>query len=608
MKVVKYFVLSLAFLVAVLQSPCFGKTEHTVYFENTDYELHVYHIYGTEKGKTLMIIGGIQGDEPGGYTTADLFADITLKKGNMIVVPRANFLSIIKHKREINNDMNRRFKVKDREYYEDKIVEILRELIGKSDYLLNLHEGSGFYSETRVSNLINPDRFGQSIIADADMYKTDDGRVLYLGRIASEVATEVNATIKDESHYFRFNNHHTLEKTTRHPEQRKSATFYALSTHGIPAFGIEVSKEIHDLEKKVRYQATVINAFLEKFGILPDNPRIVLDAPRLNYIVVSVNGDEHIVHNNNSLRVSKGDNVTITDISANYRRGLSADISGIGAANMFKRDFIVQSSVKANIKKDGVRFGGVSFDLAENQPAAIKAALSQKPLSVKDAKFKYLVVELNGLKHVLNNKEHLKLIRGDKLMLLDVVADGISPTALTVNFLGFVGDKVHNTGEDRGYTINTAKDLWKDYSLDKTGKSYSVEISIGKSLIGAVYVDIDEPKMDYIVLKQNSGVKRCYTSGDVITFNSKDTVEIVDAKTNVNKNDGITYSFEKASPQSNGAVVKKLLPGDSFHINELTADKASHYNIVVTRDGIVLGKTQVKIDEKIAFLESQDTH
>ena len=64
---------------------------HEVFLPNTDHELNVYRIFGEEPGKTIMIIGGIQGDEPGSYLTADLYADIHLKKGNLIVVPRANF-------------------------------------------------------------------------------------------------------------------------------------------------------------------------------------------------------------------------------------------------------------------------------------------------------------------------------------------------------------------------------------------------------------------------------------------------------------------------------------------------------------------------------------
>jgi len=48
-------------------STAFSKREHLVYFPNTAYELNVYKIYGKGPGKTLMLIGGIQGNEPGGF-------------------------------------------------------------------------------------------------------------------------------------------------------------------------------------------------------------------------------------------------------------------------------------------------------------------------------------------------------------------------------------------------------------------------------------------------------------------------------------------------------------------------------------------------------------
>ncbi|MCP3901572.1 MAG: succinylglutamate desuccinylase, partial [Desulfobacteraceae bacterium] len=85
------------------------KRTYTVFFEGEDNELHVFKVNGTEPGKTLMIIGGIQGDEAAGFLAADRYADISLKKGNLIVVPRANFPSILKRERKINEDMNRKF-------------------------------------------------------------------------------------------------------------------------------------------------------------------------------------------------------------------------------------------------------------------------------------------------------------------------------------------------------------------------------------------------------------------------------------------------------------------------------------------------------------------
>ena len=101
------------FALCLLLIPVTGayaqKRVHSVFFEGTDHELHVYRIHGKISGKTLLLIGGIQGDEPGGFLSVDHYADISLAKGNLIVVPRANFQSIIYQRRKINADMNRKF-------------------------------------------------------------------------------------------------------------------------------------------------------------------------------------------------------------------------------------------------------------------------------------------------------------------------------------------------------------------------------------------------------------------------------------------------------------------------------------------------------------------
>ena len=98
---------------AAFPSPAFSKREHLVYFPNTAYELNIYKIKGKKPGKTLMLIGGIQGNEPGGFLSADLYADMRLEKGNLVVVPRANFYSIITNQRGPNGDLNRKFNLED---------------------------------------------------------------------------------------------------------------------------------------------------------------------------------------------------------------------------------------------------------------------------------------------------------------------------------------------------------------------------------------------------------------------------------------------------------------------------------------------------------------
>ena len=76
-----FFCLCVFYLVSIASLSAFAqKRSFTVFFEGEDNELHVYKVNGTEPGKTLMIIGGIQGDEVAGFLAADRYADFSLKR------------------------------------------------------------------------------------------------------------------------------------------------------------------------------------------------------------------------------------------------------------------------------------------------------------------------------------------------------------------------------------------------------------------------------------------------------------------------------------------------------------------------------------------------
>jgi hypothetical protein len=295
--------------------------EHNVYFEKTDFELHIFKIHGRNPGPTLMIIGGIQGDEPGSYISADMYADVKLKKGNLIVVPRANFRSIMENKRQINQDMNVRFYNSKAQMYEDKVVAILRELIAESDFLLNLHEGSGFYNSSYIDDMNNPNRFGQCIIADTDVYLSPKyNKELRLEDMAQKVIDEVNDDIEDPQYKFKFSDHRTATDQTTHKTQRESATFYALYTVGIPAFGVEASKEIKDLNLKVKMISAVINAFMDNLGIKRDS-YVDLMPPTLKYMLVKVNGENRIISRGDTLYVPRKASIEIDQLSTGHKCG-----------------------------------------------------------------------------------------------------------------------------------------------------------------------------------------------------------------------------------------------------------------------------------------------
>ncbi len=217
---------------------------------------------------------------------------MSLLRGNLVVVPRANFYSILLNHRGAHGDMNRKFAGKPEQMsMDDRIVSILKKLIAESDYLLNLHDGSGYYHPRYISKWRNPKLFGQSIIADCEAYRVPgENRVLLLGEMARSVVARINQEITHELHRFHFNNTRTDEPDSIHREQLKSATYYALTHYHIPAFGVETSKFLPSIDLKVRYHNLAINAFMKLFGIIPEQPPLVLEPPELKYLVVSVNG------------------------------------------------------------------------------------------------------------------------------------------------------------------------------------------------------------------------------------------------------------------------------------------------------------------------------
>lgn len=466
-----------------------GQKSHTVFFEGQDNELHIYRSKGSKPGKTLLIIGGIQGDEPGGFLAADFYADFSLEKGNLIVVPRANFPSILKQERKINQDMNRKFLDDDIPNYETEVVNVLKQLICESDCFLNLHEGSGIYSPVWESEIKNPKRYGQSIIADDAVLKNRDDVAVDLEKMALSVIDDINGNITNPEHYFHFNNHKTNAPDSIHKEQLKSATFFAHNNCRIPAFGIESAKFL-PLEDKVKQHIYAINGFMKLLGIIPQTPGIDLKRPSMEYMIISVNGSIPVVVGKmQRLTINKGDRIQVHDIVANYERGLSVDVIGFGNQfNDMKKELMVTESTRIVAKKDFYKCGSVFLDIDPNGTATIDKILVSE--SKENGKLQYKL-KINGESKIVDNYGRVKIQMGDKLIIEDILTGKIDPSRYIVNFKGFVGNIQNNSGEDRGYMIDTAKGvLIKRYSLDKKGERYHVLTTLDGKEVGKIFIDI----------------------------------------------------------------------------------------------------------------------
>ncbi|KIX14082.1 M14/M99 family metallopeptidase [Dethiosulfatarculus sandiegensis] len=571
--------------------PCL---EHRVYFDGTPNQLDVYHIRGTHPGKTLMILGGIQGDEPGGFLSADLYADIALIKGDLIVVPRANLYSIIKNHRGPDGDMNRQFGDPVTARRHKEIVSILKKLIAQSDCLLNLHDGSGFFRPKWEGPMANPKRYGQSLIADTDVFVNHKGKKLDLKGMAEEVLAKVNLQIKNPKYHLLFNNHATASPQTLHKEQRRSATYYALMKCGIPAFGVESSKSLPTVGMKVRHHILVINAFMDLLGIERENPASMLPKPVLQFVLLSVNGkDPVMVSKNRTLAIRPGDKVKVLHIEANYERGLTCDFLGVGSINDLRRDVRINKSTTLVVRKDNARLGNVKIRVLSGEETLFTTVRS--PIL-------YFLVEVEGQRRVLANGEELKLIRGDNFKIVDVLTNLPSPNSLTVNLKGFVpAVPGKNQGEDRGYEVRTARDLMSRFShcpasYNKDLSCHRVLAKQGNRILGEITVVLRPAKLDYLVLKRKNGGKMVYHDGESVRAHPGEKLEVVDLKTNLSSGRGLTLALHKSGKNVN--LKGRLIDTSRDIFKNPRPKKSDKVKLVVLRADQTIGHIRLDIGEK----------
>nr|WP_235598069.1 M99 family carboxypeptidase catalytic domain-containing protein [Campylobacter hyointestinalis] len=220
-----------------------------------------------KKGKldenTVLVIGGIQGDEPGGFLAASLLAtEYNITKGSLWVVPNLNFISIIKRDRGIYGDMNRKFdKIKENDPELKSVRGIQNLIVDKNvSMVLNLHDGSGFYRDHYINELENPKRWGNSCIIDQE--SLEGSKYTDLKGIALRVMDKINQNILDPKHKYHLKNTHTAKGDK---EMLKSLTYFAIKNNK-SAFANEASKTLPS-HQRAYYHLLAIEEYLKVAGV-----------------------------------------------------------------------------------------------------------------------------------------------------------------------------------------------------------------------------------------------------------------------------------------------------------------------------------------------------
>jgi hypothetical protein len=218
----------------------------------------------SKKDPTLLVIGGIHGNEPGAYYAAEILAqNYDISKGNLWIIPNLNRESIMKNQRGTHGDMNRKFSnisTKDQDY---TVVTEVKNIIKdpKVSLILNLHDGHGFYRQKYQNTIFNPQSWGQTCVID--QFEMQDCRFGDLGQIATKVSHDLNKKLLKNHHAFNVRN----TKTKYFDEAMQLSLTYFSVTNNKPAFAIESSKNLSKLSEKVYYQLHAIESFMKIMNI-----------------------------------------------------------------------------------------------------------------------------------------------------------------------------------------------------------------------------------------------------------------------------------------------------------------------------------------------------
>jgi len=491
---------------------CFAsaRTEF-VFFEGTQYPLTAIFVQGETPGPTVMIQGGIQGDEPTGFLSAQLLSQARVVKGNLIVVPRANVPSIHVHQRAVNVDMNRRFDRDYNQFYEDRLARAVRFLVSQSSALVHLHEGSGFYDPNYVSPLRNPMRYGQSIIIDALTYENMD-----LERLVNGALSEINAKVDKPDCQFKLFNTRTFDPESRYAgEMRKSLTFYALSMLNIPAMAVEVSKNIGDLGWKVKQQAQATAILLGHLGVQVVLPRIDENEVQRVFdrdMKIKVNGK--VLDARAAFPIASGGSIKAEAVSPGKGEAHGAVVAVFASdrpgVNLVDSPRMALESFKGlELRQDGrkVLSTGVRFD-GQMPP----------PLPPGPPVF---VCWLNGKSVQVKSGGTLHTVEGDQLIIEGVLG---SYWKEIVNFKGYTARPLSNDGQDMGYEIILDPESFiAKYRLASPVKG-TVRFAVERETVGArpasFFVDIEPRKVQQVKLVDANGKQLTahWTSGGEINL------------------------------------------------------------------------------------------
>ena len=224
------------------------------------------------EGPRVMVLGGVHGNEPGGWLAAEAIAEWQPRAGSLLVAPRANALSTHAFERTLPGfgDLNRLYpgaadSPLPMERMAAAIVEAAREF--EVELLLDLHESWGFYAERTQQGRAF---LGQTVIKGSGPIELAEVRAI-AEAVNEGVTAREQLIVRDRFSFRRRTMPELIEpefELEALPHRFGSSLSLGGYVQGLTPVLVEMGQQGQPEARRAELHRMLVRTALERFGVL----------------------------------------------------------------------------------------------------------------------------------------------------------------------------------------------------------------------------------------------------------------------------------------------------------------------------------------------------
>ena len=257
-------------LTRKLPLPSQPRQDRRLVLPGTPWETPLYINRSNLRGPSVFVLGGVHGNEPGGWAAAGQIADWMPDRGALVVLPRANFLAIQAGARTLPElgDLNRFYPGEPPETTDalpmqrmaHAILELVREF--QVGLFLDLHESWVFFNERPEDGTAY---LGQTITNGADVSQSP--RIDALAAEVNELVTEREQfTVRDRNRFSRIPD--TTNRDPSWPTGGTSSLGISRFVEGVIPVLVEMGQQNQPESRRSELHQLVVRTALQHEGLL----------------------------------------------------------------------------------------------------------------------------------------------------------------------------------------------------------------------------------------------------------------------------------------------------------------------------------------------------